>query len=124
MVRFLHPPKERVMKKALYHVKLTQLLSNHNNVRTKEILGYCSGVPTKGKRFVMSAPPLDKSKEIRVLTTTTLKSVRKDGKTYHFETQNSKYKLEVQAWHPKAIVEDMKKIYTKLPPRGVRGKLV
>jgi len=86
------------MKKALHNVKLTQLLSNHNNVRTKEILGNCSGVPRKGKRFVMSSTPLDKSKDIRVLTTTVLKSVRKDGDTYYFETQNSKYKLEVQAW--------------------------
>ena len=93
------------MKKALHNVKLTQLSSSHNNVRTKEILGHCSGVPRKGKRFVMSAPPLDKSKDIRVLTTTELKSVRKDGDIYYFKTQNSAYKLEVQAWHPKSNIK-------------------
>jgi hypothetical protein len=95
------------MKKALHHVKLTQLVSSHNRVRTKEILGHCSGVPRKGKSFVMTAPPIDETKLVRRLTTTKLKSVRKDGDTYYFKTQNSEYKLEVQAWHPKSSTKGL-----------------
>ncbi len=76
-------------------VKITQLSSNHNRVRTREIVGECSHHPVEGKTFLMFAEPIDKSKSVRMLHTSKLKSVRKEDNTYYFKTQNSEYKLEV-----------------------------
>jgi len=78
-------------------VKLTQISSKHNNVRTKNIVGECSHLPVEGRTFFMSATPIDKSKSVRILHTTVLKSVRKEDNTYYFKTQNSEYKLEVKS---------------------------
>jgi len=78
-------------------VKITQLSSNHNRVRTREIVGECANLPVEGKTFLMFAEPIDKSKSMRMLHTSKLKSVRKEDDTYYFETQNSEYKLEVKS---------------------------
>jgi len=79
------------------NVELTQISSRHNNVRTKKIVGECSRLPVEGRTFLMSAEPIDKSKDVRILHTTRLKSVRKEDNTYYFETQNSVYELEVKS---------------------------
>ena len=78
-------------------VELTQISSNHNRVRTKKIIGECTSLPMEGRTFLMYSEPLDPSKNLRMLHTTKLKSVRKEDSIYHFETQNSKYKLEVKS---------------------------
>jgi hypothetical protein len=78
-------------------VKITQLSSNHNRVRTREIVGECTNLPVEGKTFLMFAEPIDKSKSTRMLHTTKLKSVRKEDNAYYFKTQNSEYKLEVKS---------------------------
>jgi len=78
-------------------VELTQISSEHNNVRTKKIVGECASLPIEGKTFLMFSEPLDPSKNIRMLHTSKIKSVRKEGNIYYFETQNSKYKLEVKS---------------------------
>jgi hypothetical protein len=90
MVRFLHPPKEKQMD-----VKITQLSSNHNRVRTKRIVGKASILPREGKHFTMFAEPLDKSQDVRMLSTSRIKSVRREKDVIYFETENSKYKLEI-----------------------------
>jgi len=45
----------------------------------------------------MFAEPIDKSKSMRMLHTSKLKSVKREDNIYYFETQNSKYKLEVKS---------------------------
>jgi hypothetical protein len=76
-------------------IKLTQLASTHNNVRTKEIIGKCVLLPLEGKRFTMTSEPLDPTKTLRVVTTSIIQSIYEDGEVYYFETENSNYKLEV-----------------------------
>jgi hypothetical protein len=78
-----------------YQVKLTQLSSNHSRVRTEEILGGCASIPKEGGTFEMFAEPLDETKDVRWLHTSRIKSVQKEGDVYHFETENSKYMLQV-----------------------------
>jgi hypothetical protein len=78
-----------------YQIKLTQLSSVHDRVRTKEIVGECATLPIEGETFMMFAEPIDKTKDVRWLHTTKIKSVKREGTTYHFETQNSKYMLGV-----------------------------
>lgn len=76
-------------------VKITQLSSSHNNVRTRKIVGKTAKLPTEGKHFTMFAKPLDRTQDVRMLSTSRIKSVREENGAYYFETQNSEYKLEV-----------------------------
>jgi len=76
-------------------VKLTQLASTHNNVRTKEIIGECITIPVIGQQFVMFSTPLDNTKNVRLLRTSTIKSVKKEGSKYFFDTENSSYLAEM-----------------------------
>lgn len=78
------------------NVKITQLSSNHNRVRTKETVGKAVRLPIEGKHFTLFAKPIDKSQDVRMLSTSRIKSVQEEDGIYYFETQNSKYKLEVQ----------------------------
>jgi hypothetical protein len=87
--------KIKVRSEGKYQVKLTQLSSNHSKVRTKEILGDCASLPKEGETFEMFAEPLDKTLDVRWLHTSRIKSVQKEDDTYHFETRNSKYMLQV-----------------------------
>ena len=77
------------------NVKLTKLCSNHDHVRTPEIVGECGYLPIKGRIFTMVAPPLDKTKAVRFLHTTIVQDVIHDGETYMFHTRNSTYRLDV-----------------------------
>ena len=77
------------------NVELTQISSSHNNVRTKKIVGECMSLPTEGKTFLMFASPLDVDRDVRILHTSELKSVREEDNIYYFKTQNSEYKLEI-----------------------------
>jgi hypothetical protein len=76
-------------------VKLTQLASTHNNVRTTEIIGECYGIPVEGERFVMFSKPLDKTKNLRYLKTSPIQKVKKEGNRYFFTTENSSYLAEL-----------------------------
>jgi hypothetical protein len=82
-------------------VKITQIESTHNNVRTKTIEGKCQHLPEVGYCFAMMAEPLDPSKMFRHFVTTPVKSVvikdirSKEGHVYLFETQNSRYELRL-----------------------------
>lgn len=75
-------------------VKLTQLYSNHDNVRTKEVVGEPIHLPKIGERFVMLASPLDPNKSIRVLSTSRIIRLDKTENIFTIETENSVYQIE------------------------------
>ena len=45
----------------IYKVKLTKIQSDHNNIRSNEIIGVTSFLPKMGERFQMLSEALDKS---------------------------------------------------------------
>lgn len=82
-------------------VKLIQLKSKSNTLRTKEIEGYCESFPVYGESFVMYGEPLKKEFKVRLIVTTPVrmlerKYTKKTKKySYIFDTENSTYKLEI-----------------------------
>lgn len=79
-------------------VILTKLESSHNNVRTPEIKGLLQCPPEIGKSLIVLSEPLDQTKDVRVIKTTPVESIKT-----HFDdlisyvvitTANSKYKIE------------------------------
>lgn len=77
-----------------FKVKLTKIQSNHQNLRTNEILGTCMHLPVEGSVFYLMAPPLE-SGNVRLVTTTVVQKVVDLGSVLDFETENSSYKLEI-----------------------------
>lgn len=85
------------MSSPQYHaVKLTRVKSNHQNLRTDEIVGKCSHLPKVGSSFAMVAPPLEFG-NIRGVWTTEIVSCEYDeaARIFSFTTANSEYRLEV-----------------------------
>ena len=80
----------------MYEVKLTQLSSSHNNVRTKEIVGKCYNLPKVGNAFFMVAAPLDKRAAVRYFHSSRIEKVTGKYPKFRFKTLNSLYKLEVE----------------------------
>ena len=89
----------------MYRVKLTQISSNHNHVRTKTIEGHCINHPKIGKRFIMFAKPLDAYTEAGIPTAfrffessliQEVWNVPPDLNTIHFKTLNSYYTVTLQ----------------------------
>jgi len=79
-----------------YEVRLTQIRSTHNNVRTPKIDGVCQHLPEVGQFFIMVGPPLDPAASQRYLRTSYVQRVEEDEENvYFFDTENSRYKLEV-----------------------------
>jgi len=80
----------------MYEVRLVKIQSNHNNLRTNEIVGKCMELPEVGKTFLMTAPPLEEG-NLRIVLTTEIKecSFLKEESKYLFQTQNSKYELHL-----------------------------
>lgn len=74
---------------------LTKLTSTHNNLRTDSIPGHFVDEPKIGDRFTMYGKPLDKRANVRWVNTSEVKSIKKNGPNFEFETQNSKYLLLV-----------------------------
>lgn len=75
--------------------KLTRIKSNHNHVRTDEIIGQCEDKPVVGQIFVMTGPPLDPTKDIRAIWTTPVLEVIEISDTkMEFKTMNSHYGWE------------------------------
>lgn len=78
-----------------YDCKLTRISSNHQNVRTDEIVGWCEELPAKGKAFHMQGPPLY-SGDIRNMVTTPIIDTKAVGwGTVEFHTANSHYRFEL-----------------------------
>lgn len=89
-------PTARSKGEKTMQVKLTQLKSNHNNVRTKEIVGEAAMMPTVGSQFSVTGAPLKLDQGSRYLITTPVTDIIFiDEKTYEFTTMNSTYKLEI-----------------------------
>jgi hypothetical protein len=64
--------------------KLTQLESNHNVVRTKEIIAHSWNEPRVGRYFSASASPLKPGMFMRIFNSSKVLSVEKKGNTYFF----------------------------------------
>jgi hypothetical protein len=77
------------------NVKLTRIVSNHENLRTNSIVGKCIKTPRIHHRFLMTSEPLNKDKDIRFVLTSVVQKVHVKGNKYTFHTENSKYELEM-----------------------------
>ncbi len=77
----------------MYKVKLTKVRSNHNNLRTDEILGVTEKLPTKGEDFNLLGKGLEFG--TRSVRTTPVEKIEQIDNEYLFHTRNSTYKLEV-----------------------------
>ena len=75
------------------NVKLTRIKSNHNNLRTDEVEGYCYRLPVMNEPFVMYGPPLEYG-SIRNITTTRVLEMETLGNSINFKTRNSLYNLK------------------------------
>lgn len=77
-------------------VRLTQLSSTHDRVRTKEIEGTTAILPRVGETFVMFGEPLEIDAGVRVLWTSEIQEVEQPERgVWIFRTENSTYKLEL-----------------------------
>jgi len=77
------------------HVILTKLSTNHNNLRTKVIVGIASELPEIGSTFRMTAKPLNPDTDIRLIETSLVTNIENEDNTYVFNTENSQYLLKV-----------------------------
>jgi len=79
------------------NVKLTKIESNHNNLRTNDMVGTTSAIPEVGHEFSIFGESLSFHGGGRVIHTTIVKEsdFNEDTKTFRFKTQNSTYELEV-----------------------------
>ncbi len=79
----------------MFNVKLTQIESTHDIVRTKITEGKTYALPTVGECFQLFADPLDKSMGYRDLRTSYVQSVVEDKNGFTFKTLNSTYRVEL-----------------------------
>jgi hypothetical protein len=82
----------------MYTCKLTKIVSNHTNLRTDEIVGFCHDLPAQDQDFLMFSSPLvlapGSSRGLRVVHTTEVQKVETiDSTELIFKTRNSTYKL-------------------------------
>ena len=83
--------------------RLVRLKSAHRNLRTDTITGTSEEIPTKGKRFVMTAEPLNPDFSVRVIETTEVTWIRNTPggalftgiNSMVFQTENSTYRLDL-----------------------------
>lgn len=77
-------------------VRLTKIESTHSNLRTDLIEGKCIDLPEIGESFFVVAPPLDPTKDFRMVNTSEVKELTTlpDGKIL-FKTANSTYEIEI-----------------------------
>jgi len=77
-------------------VRLVRIASNHQNLRTSEIIGKTTHIPQVGENFLMFAPPLE-SGSFRTVCTTEVKTCEYDEakRKFSFTTLNSTYEVFV-----------------------------
>lgn len=76
-------------------VQFTRIESNHQNLRTNEMLGRAPEMPEVGKELYLFGESLTNYMGTRLIRTTEIKDVQlKDG-VYRFTTQNSTYEMKV-----------------------------
>lgn len=81
-------------------VRLEQLQSNHNRIRTKVIEGECVDIPLVGRSFILTGPPMDPDKFSlddggRYFQSSKIVDVSKNGNEITFKTLNSVYKVTI-----------------------------
>lgn len=75
------------------NVKLTRLKSNHNNLRTDTVEGYCTRLPVMNEPFTMYSEPLTTG-SIRQILTTRVLEMETLGNSINFKTRNSVYNIK------------------------------
>lgn len=80
-----------------WKVRLTKISSTHNNLRTDSIEGEAAYLPAIGLPFVMFGDALTPNGVHRMVMTTNVQIILEDneGGVIEFDTENSKYKLEL-----------------------------
>lgn len=84
----------------IYRVKMTKIQSDHNNVRTNEVVGITSSLPKIGERFQILSEALDKSNgaNARYVETSPIESLKSSCEnTIIMKTHYSTYELEILA---------------------------
>ncbi len=82
----------------MYSVRLIKVTSNHNNLRTVQIVGLTHELPEVGQPFTLLGDPLTESAHVRIIHTTPVEKVdvihssENKGRAV-FETANSVYKV-------------------------------
>ncbi len=79
----------------MFNVKLTQIESTHNIVRTKITEGKTHSLPEVGQPFQLFADPLQKGYDYRDIRTSYVQSVVQDKNGFTFKTLNSTYRVEL-----------------------------
>lgn len=82
----------------MHKVRLTKIQSEHNNVRTNEVVGVTSSLPKIGDRFQMLSEAIDKSQgaNVRYIETSPVESLKSSCEnTIIMKTHYSTYELEV-----------------------------
>lgn len=79
-------------------VRLTRIESNHNNLRTRSLQGWCFDLPVVGSSFTIMGQPISEGAVARVVTTSPVLSIEnldQSSSALRFRTKNSTYELEV-----------------------------
>ena len=83
----------------MYPVRLKKIESNHQNLRTNQIVGWAPNLPTEGEQFFMYGKSLEIPDGTRYIRTTKIQKVQDilTGKVPEilFYTLNSTYALEI-----------------------------
>jgi hypothetical protein len=85
----------------MFKIKLTKIKSNHNNLRTDTVEGWCRLLPVLNEQFVMFSEALESKEAIRMIRTTRVLGLEFSGKDeVYFTTRNSSYHLKVYTLPP------------------------
>ena len=79
----------------VYYALLTKIDSNHSNLRTNEVEGVTGNLPEVGKSFTLAGESLTEGADVRIISTTEIKSVDIKYNTIVFKTKNSTYQLDI-----------------------------
>lgn len=74
--------------------RLERVESTNNNMRTKMMVGTAPFMPECGHRFQIFGEPIDKTQDVRVITTSVVQAIKIDSDLgIEFRTMNSTYRL-------------------------------
>lgn len=79
----------------MYDVTLKKV-NGGTQIRTATVTGRCSKYPVVGESFTMYADPIDLLTDVRIITTSIVKSVTKQEDGMLVETLNSIYHLTIK----------------------------
>lgn len=85
----------------MFKVKLTKIKSNHNNLRTDVIEGFCKKLPVLNEDFIMFSEGLEDPSAMRMIRTTKVLGIEtSSSQEMYFTTRNSSYNLKVYTLPP------------------------